>query len=100
MSTREIASLGMAFRRWSFSGNDDGNSSDVVTAESPLSPASAMRFSYTTEGCPHTNSIDGTVETSLQSEAELLQSRFLRVDSLSGDLSVENVQSLFSVGRD
>ncbi|TIB34342.1 hypothetical protein E3P86_02832 [Wallemia ichthyophaga] len=96
MSTREIASLGMAFRRWSFSGNDDGNSSDVVTAESPLSPASAMRFSYTTEGCPHTNSIDGTVETSLQSEAELLQSRFLRVDSLSGDLSVENVQSLFS----
>lgn len=34
MSTRDIASLGMAFRRWSFSGNDDGNSSDVVTTDS------------------------------------------------------------------
>lgn len=57
-----------------------------------------MRFSYTTEGCPRTNSIDGTVETSLPSEAEVLQSRFLRVDNLSGDLAVENVQALFSVG--
>ncbi|TIC00267.1 hypothetical protein E3Q16_04007 [Wallemia mellicola] len=88
MSAREISSLGMSFRRWSFSGNDDSDSSQ-------LSPTSTMRFSYSTDSRLRNSSLDGTVETSLQSEAEIFQSRFLRVENLSCDLTIENVQALF-----
>ncbi|TIB67924.1 hypothetical protein E3Q24_03890 [Wallemia mellicola] len=54
-----------------------------------------MRFSYSTDSRFRNSSLDGTVETSLQSEAEIFQSRFLRVENLSCDLSIENVQALF-----
>ncbi|TIB70784.1 hypothetical protein E3Q23_04019 [Wallemia mellicola] len=54
-----------------------------------------MRFSYSTDSRFRNSSLDGTVETSLQSEAEIFQSRFLRVENLSCDLSIENVQAVF-----
>lgn len=57
-----------------------------------------MRFSHSTDSRFRDSSLDGTVETSLQSEAEMFQSRFLRVENLSCDISIENVQSLFGVG--